>query len=784
MGEKKRIFLLILIMATSCVIVVGLTIAVLYRAAFEEQRDVLMSMAQNHARLIEAIAKVDSIENKGRPGGAESATLRLVMDAHNRFRGIGHTGEFTLGKREGDMIVILISQRSNNPNNLKPVPVNSKLAEPMRRALAGKSGTLVGLDYRGKTVLAAHEPVAVLNWGIVAKVDIDELRIPFLRAGIMALCFAALVVLLGALLFLRVSNPIVKRLQEHSLHLAGLVTSLQKSEENLRKARDELEIRVEERTAELVAANDRLELEVRHRSRAEERLKALWEIAGMSNSEDSELCNYVLQGSLKMTQSKFAFYGFVNFDESILTIYSWSKDAMKECGIIEKPIEYKIATAGIWAEAIRRRQVLVLNDYQKEHIWKRGLPDGHVPLMRILVAPVFGQGRIVALVAVANKDAEYNNEDVMQLEAFAGGVQMIFDQRKMEAMVRESEKKYSALVENSLTGIYIAVDDAVVFANNRFAEMHGYTRDEAVGMKSWSFVHPEFRPLFSEAMLEGLGGGKPQSSYTIRGLKKNGEPVWTHRSHTLIDFRGKPAIAGNVSDITHIRQMEEALQDSEKECRLLSQQVLEAQERERKRVALEIHDGIGQSLAAIKYRTESYVLMAEAQGYGKVKELKSIVQMIQDSMEEARKIQNDLRPASLDTLGLVDAISGFAEEFQAVYSDLRINTQIGISEKDVPEYLKAPIFRICQEAMNNAAKHSKAGRIDISMQKTTDRIDVAIEDNGVGFELKTAMAANARGKGLGLYSMRERAELSGGSLEFRSSPGKGTLVRAAWPLAD
>ena len=161
----------------------------------------------------------------------------------------------------------------------------------------------------------------------------------------------------------------------------------------------------------------------------------------MVNAEAEELCDQVLQGTLQMTQSKYAFYGFLSPDESLMSIYSWSREALEDCQMSQKPIEYPVARAGIWAEAIRQRRVLVVNDYQADNPDKKGIPGGHIQLTRILAVPVFSHGRIVAVVVAANKDSDYDDQDVKQLEAFASGVQLIIDQRKMESALRSSEKE-------------------------------------------------------------------------------------------------------------------------------------------------------------------------------------------------------------------------------------------------------------------------------------------------------------------------------------------------------
>lgn len=779
MTERKRILILIAIMAVACIAATGSTIAVLYRTAMQEQREVLVATAQSQARLIETMAEFNGTFFKNQPGEPEKSTVEQLVAAHKQYRGIGETGEFTLAKREGDNIVFLLSHRYYDFDTPKPVSIHSDLAEPMRLAISGSSGTVIGLDYRGAKVLAAYEPVRNLDWGIVAKIDLAEIQNPFFKASIIAFFVAILVVLIGTALFLSITNPIMERLKNHSKRLADMVESLQENERMLQKAGDELEARVNERTAELMMVNENLKSEVHERSLAEERLEALWKIAEMVNLEYRDLCDHILQGSLQITQSQFAFYGFLNNDESVMSIYSWSREVAEQCRIQEKQIDYPVERGGIWAEAIRKRKLLVVNDYAAGHPGKKGLPEGHVQLTRILAVPVFKRDRIVALVAVANKAENYHGEDAKQLASYAAGVQIIIEQRKTESELKESEKKYSALVENSLTGIYIAQNSKIVFANRRFAEMHGYSIQEVLGKESRNFIHPDDIISFGEIQQKRLRREGAPQVYEIKGIKKSGEALWTNRSSVVIDFQGTPAVMGNVIDITQRKEMEEQLSKSEMECRILSRQIIETEESEKKRIAREIHDGLGQSLAAIKYRTESFYLTAKEEAYGKAEQLKAITQMIQNTMEEMRRIHNDLHPAHIDELGLVKTLTYFCDEFRETFSPVVVDASIELSEPEVPEYLKSSLFRIFQEAMNNSARHSRADRIRCWLRKNKNRIEITVQDNGIGFDIQNRDAI-PNNKGLGLYSMRERAELSGGELQIISLPGSGTLVYAAW----
>ncbi|MEN8132871.1 MAG: PAS domain-containing protein, partial [Pseudomonadota bacterium] len=212
--NRQRLLVLLLVMATVGLTAAGLSLWSLYGTAFAEERSRLIEIVQSQARLIEAIARFDAIHSQDAdPRGAAAATLSQVIDAHARYQGFGETGEFTLARREGDDIVFLLSFRHENPRVQQRLPFRGDLAEPMRRALGGKSGSLVGLDYRGVRVLAAHEPVAELDAGIVVKIDLAEIRAPFTKAGALSLGGAMMIIALGMVLFHHFGSPLVERLE-------------------------------------------------------------------------------------------------------------------------------------------------------------------------------------------------------------------------------------------------------------------------------------------------------------------------------------------------------------------------------------------------------------------------------------------------------------------------------------------------------------------------------------------------------------------------------------------
>jgi signal transduction histidine kinase len=221
---------------------------------------------------------------------------------------------------------------------------------------------------------------------------------------------------------------------------------------------------------------------------------------------------------------------------------------------------------------------------------------------------------------------------------------------------------------------------------------------------------------------------------------------------------------------------DEVLKESEARLRDLSSKLLAAQEEERRRVAHEIHDGIGSLLGGLRFKAEN--LLGQI---GKNEDLEDLIRFIQRTSEEARRIQSALHPPLLDDLGILATINWFSREFQKTYSGIRIENQISIQESDIPDPVKIVIYRITQEALNNIAKHSNADLVHFSLRKK-DKIELLIRDNGQGFNLKEKLSQNESRRGIGLSSMRERAELSGGSFEIESTVGKATILRATWPL--
>jgi signal transduction histidine kinase len=237
-------------------------------------------------------------------------------------------------------------------------------------------------------------------------------------------------------------------------------------------------------------------------------------------------------------------------------------------------------------------------------------------------------------------------------------------------------------------------------------------------------------------------------------------------------------------EIRDRERIEKELRKSEGRLHHLSAELLNAHEKERKLIAHEIHDSIGSSLASAKFKLENTIRQVGQNNSETTATLDGIFPILQTAIDEARRIQMSLRPSILDDLGILTTINWFCREFESTYSDIHIQKEIDIKEDEVPEPLKIVIYRVLQEAMNNIGKHSKANAVFLSLQKSGGTIELAIRDNGQGFDPAEAHSRSGTGRGLGLDSMRERVELSGGSYLIESTKATGTAIRAFWLIKN
>jgi signal transduction histidine kinase len=251
---------------------------------------------------------------------------------------------------------------------------------------------------------------------------------------------------------------------------------------------------------------------------------------------------------------------------------------------------------------------------------------------------------------------------------------------------------------------------------------------------------------------------------------------------TEIAATGKRSTAGKVRSLVKPHAAHDPSQDqaaaalrlAESELRLVSAALLTSQEMERKRIACELHDSIGQALSTFAFGSGVALDMVRAGNMRGAEEM--LLRMscqAKQAIGEVRRIAMDLRPATLDDLGIVGTLSWFFREFRSVHPDLRVIVDIDVTESDVSTNLVTAIYRVVQEACSNVVRHAGASEIRVALNRLRDSLQLRVEDNGRGIE-------GSGRQGMGLRSMRDRVEFSGGSFRLESGLGTGTRILAAW----
>lgn len=361
--------------------------------------------------------------------------------------------------------------------------------------------------------------------------------------------------------------------------------------------------------------------------------------------------------------------------------------------------------------------------------------------------------------------------------------QDISERKAAEAALRESEERFHLLVEGVTDhAIYMLDPQGRVLTWNRGAErIKGYPAAEIVGHSFECFYTEADRRTglpqraLERATTEGRFEGEGWR------LRRDGSTFWASVSITALrDEQGRlRGFAKITRDITERRMAEQTLAAYAERLELLSRQLLEAQENERRHIARELHDEVGQLLTAVTLGLQSACRHPDARAVAPA--LAASVESVERVLARVRDLSLDLRPSLLDDLGLVPALRWYAER-QARQSGVPVQLVVRDAERRFPSAVETACFRIAQEALTNALRHAGAGAVDIALRAGEGAIEVEVRDDGAGFDAAAARERAARGGSFGLLGMQERAELAGGTLAVESAPGQGTTVRACFPL--
>jgi PAS domain S-box-containing protein len=352
--------------------------------------------------------------------------------------------------------------------------------------------------------------------------------------------------------------------------------------------------------------------------------------------------------------------------------------------------------------------------------------------------------------------------------------------RALEA-IRKSESRMRGIFLWSSIGIVLFDKDRlIVQPNPAFGKMIGYTVEELCAMDiAEDFTAPEDLEAVQKKFARVAEDHQPFSRLKARFQRRDGDSIWVDLTFSPFSEADEQSefVIGLVEDITEERENQHALKISMEKLNQLSADLLSAQENERRDVALELHDVIGGNLGAMKYLVEQMKSSTSPRS----DLLEQMDMLTVETLDEIERLSSSLRPPMLDDLGVVATLRWLVKRYNGIYSDIVITLSISVDEEQIPHSVKIVLFRIAQEAINNAVKHSHGERVEVTLAFRDGDIMLEVSDNGDGFKMDEENNPG-QASGLGLRNMNKRAELSNGKIEMATEPGKGTTIRAEWPV--
>lgn len=338
---------------------------------------------------------------------------------------------------------------------------------------------------------------------------------------------------------------------------------------------------------------------------------------------------------------------------------------------------------------------------------------------------------------------------------------------------------FRGIVEQSLAGMYVVLDERFMYANDTFAAMFGYARDEFIGRRMVDCVTPDSVPEVMHNYVRRIRGEVEAIHYFTKGVRKDGQIVHLELHASRVECQGRPALAGVALDVTERVRAQEELRASRERLRELAQHINAARESERARLAREVHDVLGGMLTSAKFDLSRIVRRAAQPGLEELHGLSNeLVTLIQETIDTARSISDELRPASLDLLGLGEALRQWLERFGARHG---VEVHVTIPERPLPltSAVATQVFRIVQEALTNVARHAQATRVELEAGADAQTFWLRLRDDGCGIG-----ATPRRSRAMGLFSMAERAREIGATLDVHAGPGGGTELALRRPWSE
>jgi PAS domain S-box-containing protein len=569
------------------------------------------------------------------------------------------------------------------------------------------------------------------------------------------------------------------------------------AEQELRRARDELEMRVRERTFDLSKANTELAAEIAERSRSETRtriMNVLLELFAQKTSR-KEYLDAVVNAIHEWTGCECIGIRLTNEDG--LIPYESHVGFSDEFLAMENTLCLK-TDACICIRAISQTPephdgplLTQKGSFRSNNSFEfvKALPTEAVKRYRgncmkfgfasLAVMPIRYRGRVLGAVHLADRQKNKMPTEMVEfLESMAMLIGEAVHRFDIESNLRESEEQYRRLVELSPDGIGVERNDRIVFVNTAGANLLGYKNpEELLGKTIFDFVHPDYRRR-TLRQLEYLR--RKQKAIPLREnkfLRTDGTVLDIEVAATPLIYENKPAAQIVFRDITDRKLAQERILADQRMLRSLTAELVLPEERERHEVATALHDSIGPLLAFAKRELGTLQKSVPP----KIAEpLKNISFNIGQAITQTRTLTFDLSPPTLYTLGFETAVEELVEKF-CKEQNLQFTYSNSDEQKPLTDHIKILLYRSIRELLINTAKHAEAKAVRVSLSKVNDEININVEDDGKGFNTALFNGRSPKRSGLGLFSVQERLTHIGGKLDIESSR-KGTKITLTAPL--
>jgi two-component system sensor histidine kinase UhpB len=327
---------------------------------------------------------------------------------------------------------------------------------------------------------------------------------------------------------------------------------------------------------------------------------------------------------------------------------------------------------------------------------------------------------------------------------------------------------------------HVAPDGRFIRVNQRFCDIAGYSREEMLECTFQDITHPDDLDADLDYVRQVLADEISTYSMEKRYIKKDGSFVWINLTVSLLrDDSGEPKFFISViEDITERKLTEEKLQIYQEQLRSLASELALAEERERRRIAAELHDQISQTLALAKINLQS---LGKSAGLADNSMLNDIVESITNTIEQVQHLTFDLSSPTLYKFGLGKAIDELLHD-QLHKTGVTYELTYDKSSKPLDEDIMVLLFQSVRELLINIIKHARAQKVTVAIQRDFDNITITVNDDGVGFKANPFKSSGRRKGGFGLFNIRERLNYINGSFEIESKSGKGSRLTLKAPL--